>query len=138
MMTPHNNPTGAHPAATPQNYAANYTLAPGSAMAMGAVGAMIGAVSATAASLPRIRGQEPGRQEAMLTIAKEAAGTGLATAAGGAAARALGMRGFVGLLGMFAVATGVKYFWNQAMDGRAAVEEKPAEAPAKPKKAAKK
>jgi len=138
MMTPQNFHTGNPPADAPQYYAASSTLAPGSAMAMGAVGAVVGAVSATAASLPQIRGQEPGRQEAMLTIAKEAAGTGLATAAGGAAARALGMRGFVGLLGMFAVATGVKYFWNQAMDSRAAVEEKPAEAPAKPKKAAKK
>ena len=91
---------------------------PGSAVAMGAVGALIGAVSATATSLQQVKGQEATKQEAALMVAKEAAGTGLATAAGGAAARALGMRGFVGLLGMFAVATGVKYFWNQAMDSR--------------------
>lgn len=133
MSTPLNTHTGAYPVSN--TYYNRTSYAP--AAAMGGAGALIGAVNATAACLPQVRGKQMTGGEAALAVAKEAAGTGLAAAAGGLVMRSMGVGGFVGLLGMFTVATGVKYFWNQAVDERLlpAAKEEPGE---KPKKTAKK
>lgn len=118
MSTPYHTHTGAAPNGGTYYNRGTYALAPGSAAAFGGVGAFMGAVGATAVCLPRVRGKQMTGSEAVLVVAKEAAGMGLATAAGGVVARSTGLGGLAGLLGMFAVATGVKYFWNQAMDRR--------------------
>ncbi len=140
MTTPYNYNASSYGTGTYQNYASAPSLAPSPAVSLGAMGAMIGAVGATAACLPQVRSDQMTNQQAMMTIAKEAAGTGLATAAGGMLMRSVGMGGITGLVGMFAVATGVKYFWNRTMDGGAAEAQEEAKPEKKPraKKTAKK
>ncbi len=76
---------------------------------------MIGATAATAKNIQRVSNEEITRQEAVKDVLKEAAGTGLATAAAAAAVHATGARGLLSLVGVLAVATGAKYVWNSAI-----------------------
>lgn len=138
MSTPYTSHASSYVASAPQYYRSTTPLAPGSVVALGGVGAMIGAVGASAVGLRQVRNQQMTNQEAMLMVAKEAAGMGLATAAAGAVVRTMGLGGFAGLLGVFTVAAGVKYFWNQTLDNRGVSEKEEPKAPQKPKKKAKK
>ena len=92
-------------------------LAARSALHFGGFGAVIGAASAAAQVIPQVRSNQMTTGQAARQVLKEAAGTGAATAAGAAAAGAIGLGGLVSLATMFGVAVGVKYFWNQALDG---------------------
>jgi hypothetical protein len=99
------------------------------AINIGGLGAIVGGTAAAAQLIPKVRKNEMTAGEATRGVVKEAAGTGLATAAGAAMAGAVGLGGLVSLLAMFGVATGVKYLWNAALEGEASGSE--AEAPAK-------
>ena len=68
---------------------------------------------------------EIGVDTAIANVARETVGTGIATAAGGAAVTALGLGGMVGLVGFAAVATACKGAWDSAVypKTKAVVEE---------------
>ena len=107
-----------------------------SALNLGGVGAMVGGVAAAAQVIPQVRNNQMSAGQATREVVKEAAGAGVATAAGAAVAGAVGLGGFVSLLAMFGVATGVKYLWNSAFDGACcaqAAAPAPAEEPPAPK-----
>jgi len=99
---------------TPLSASPSYV--PNAALAMGGVGAVIGAASSAAKNIRKVQKGETSNQEAVKNVLKEAAGTGLATAAGTVAVRALGARGFLSLLGVMAVAVGAKYVWDAATE----------------------
>lgn len=98
-----------------------------SAVNIGGFGALIGGAAAAASVIPKVKSDEMTSGEATRVVLKEAAGTGLATAAGAAVAGAVGLGGMLSVLAMVGVATGAKYLWNSAMD-----DSQPAEAKAKP------
>ena len=119
---------------TKQNYAMSSsvaTVAPVSRVALGAgvFGAVLGASAGLAEGIAGYRAGTMDKQQAAMHTLKEASGSGLAAAAGAAVATTVGMGGVVGLLGMLAVGTAVKFVWNNAMSGacKAAVAEAPAE-----------
>lgn len=115
-----------------------------SALNMGGMGALVGGAAAAAQAIPKVRNNQMTAGQATRGVIKEAAGTGVATAAGAAVAGAVGLGGMVSLLAMFGVATGVKYMWNSVMEGQpgetapAVATEQAAPAPAKAKRATKK
>jgi len=112
---------------------------------LGVIGALVGGAAAAAKAIPEVKGSRMSGGQATREVLKEAAGSGLSTAAGAAMAGALGLGGALSLVAMFGVATGVKYLWNSAIDSSsrtlaATDQAEAAEAPkaAKPKKTAKK
>jgi hypothetical protein len=92
----------------------NSNLIPGvtsSIASMGVFGAVAGGTIAAVSNSVRVaKGELPG-PEAVSNVAKETVGTGLCTAAGMAAMRALGSGGIVGFITFFAVAGIVKTVW---------------------------
>ncbi len=88
-----------------------------SALRFGGMGAIVGGAAAAAQVIPQVKNNRMTTGQAAYMVAKEAAGTGVATAAGAVVAGAVGMGGLVGLLAMFSVATGVKYMWNSVVEG---------------------
>lgn len=76
-----------------------------SAAKMGAMGAAIGgSIAAIGNGYQLVKGQQTSAQ-AITNVTKETVGSGLSTAAAGAAITALGIGGWVGLAGFAAVAT---------------------------------
>ncbi len=80
----------------------------------GAMGAIVGGALAAAQAIPMVKNKQIDAGQAVGEVVREAAGTGVATAAGACVAGAASLGGFVSLLAMFGVATGVKYLWNSA------------------------
>lgn len=112
---------------------------------LGVVGALVGGAAAAAKAIPEVNASRMSGGQAVREVLKEAAGSGLSTAAGAAAAGALGLGGALSLVAMFGVATGVKYLWNSAADNSsralsatAQAEAAEADKAAKPKKSTKK
>ena len=83
----------------------------------GAMGAIVGGALAAAQAIPKVKNNQINASQAVGEVFKEAAGTGVATAAGACVAGAVSLGGFTSLLAMFGVATGVKYLWNSAFGG---------------------
>jgi hypothetical protein len=79
---------------------------------MGVFGAVAGGTIAAVSNSVRVARGELSGPEAVSNVAKETVGTGLCTAAGLAAMRALGSGGVVGFIGFFAVAGIVKAIWD--------------------------
>jgi hypothetical protein len=103
---------------------------------VGGFGALVGGAATAAQVIPKVKKNEMSAQDATREVLKEAAGTGLATAAGAAVVGSVGMGGILSLLAMFGVATGAKYLWNSAMN-KPALAEAQSPPPAKAKKSAK-
>ncbi|WP_319777494.1 hypothetical protein [Maridesulfovibrio sp.] len=80
-----------------------------------ATGALVGGTVAAVRSTIAVNEGRITSYEAVKTVAKESAGTGLATAAGIAATGVLGLGGLAGLLGFTVVATGAKILWDKAV-----------------------
>jgi uncharacterized membrane protein len=78
----------------------------------GVVGALIGGAASAAQNIKAVKNAELSKEEAVKKTAKDAAGSGLATAAGTALAGTLGVGGLASLLVVAAAATGVKYLWD--------------------------
>jgi hypothetical protein len=87
---------------------------PRATLAMGGVGAIIGGTAAAAKNVRKVKEEEMTREEAVRDTIKEAAGTGLATAAATAVVTAVGATGWLSLVGIVAAATGAKYIWDSA------------------------
>jgi hypothetical protein len=85
-----------------------------SAVVSGTLGVIVGGtVSAASNSYKVARGDlSPGN--AVSNVAKEAVGTGMSTAAAGAAVTALGLGGFWGIAGFLIVASFAKGVWDSA------------------------
>jgi hypothetical protein len=79
---------------------------------MGVFGAVAGGTIAAVSNSVRVAKGELSGPEAVSNIAKETVGTGLSTAAGMAAMRALGSGGILGFIAFFAVAGVVKTIWD--------------------------
>lgn len=122
------------------NYSATYTtsntirFAPRATLAMGGVGAVIGGTVAAAKNIRRVNNGEIKREEAVKNTIKEAAGTGLASAAATGLITATGATGLLSLAGIVAIATGSKYLWDSSTGNQPAAETPKEE---KPKPAAK-
>lgn len=99
---------------------AHRALLPAAVAASGTAGAVVGGTLAAAKDIHRVNNGEMTRGQALADVSKEAAGTGLSTAAGIAVTGALGLTGLVGLVGIVGVATGTKYLWNKKFGFRAA------------------
>jgi hypothetical protein len=106
---------------------------PGATFAMGGVGAIIGGTAAAAKNIRRVKEAEIKKDEAVKDTLREATGAGLATATATAVMGAVGATGLVSILGVIAVATGAKYFWDGITQPA-----KPQPAPAKKRPARKK
>jgi len=94
--------------------------------ALGGLGMVIGAAVAGAKNIRLVKEGKMQSDQAVGETLKESLGTGLTTAAAGAAAGVLGLSGALGLVGVAALGLGVKYLWDSALTP-------PAAAPAKPK-----
>lgn len=79
------------------------------------VGALLGAAGAAAKNARLCQQGKLDGGGAVRDTLKEAAGLGLAAAAGVAAGQALRLAGLAGLLGVAAVASGAKYLWDSAL-----------------------
>ena len=93
----------------------NSNLIPGvtsSIASMGVFGAVAGGTIAAVSNSVRVARGELSGPEAVSNVAKETVGTGLSTAAGVAAMRALGSGGIVGLIAFLVVAGVVKSIWD--------------------------
>jgi len=99
-----------------------------SVASMGIVGAVAGGTIAAVDNSIRVAKGELSGPEAVSNVAKETVGTGLCTAAGMAAMRALGSGGIVGFIAFFAVAGLVKVVWDSVVSSPNAAPERPAEA----------
>ena len=89
-------------------------ILPIATVSMAATGALVGGtVAAIRGSLAVKEGKMTG-EEVIKVVATESAGTGLATAAGVAAAGTLGLGGLAGILGFTIVATGAKILWDKS------------------------
>lgn len=95
-------------------YRTSSAIVPAATAASGTVGAIVGGTAAIARDVKRVKDGEMTTSQAAGDIAKESAGTGIATAAGVAVVGTLGMTGFLGILGMVGVASGTKYIWDRA------------------------
>jgi hypothetical protein len=85
-----------------------------SAVVSGTLGAMVGGtVSAVSNSYKVARG-EMNPSDAISNVAKEAVGTGISTATAGATVTALGLGGFLGLVGFLIVASFAKGLLDSA------------------------
>ncbi|PID57616.1 hypothetical protein CSB45_07260 [candidate division KSB3 bacterium] len=82
------------------------------ALIAGGLGTIIGTATAAAKNIQRVGNDEITKQTAVKNVLKEAAGTGLSTAAAAAVVKAAGTRGVLSLVGIVAVAIGAKYTWN--------------------------
>ncbi len=89
---------------------------PSAALVMGSVGAIVGASGAAAKNIRQVKKGKVSNQEAAKDVLKEAAGAGIATAAATAVVSSFGSRGVLSLLGVLAVATTTKYFWDAATE----------------------
>jgi len=87
----------------------------GSVTSMGVFGAVAGGTIAAVSNSVRVAKGELSGPEAISNVAKETVGTGLCTAAGMAAVRALGSGGIVGLIAFFAAAGIVKIIWDSVV-----------------------
>ncbi len=85
------------------------------ALAMGGVGAIIGASASAAKNLRKVKEGETDKEDAIRNIVRDAAGSGLATAVATAAVTAIGGTGILSILGVLTVATGAKYIWDGAV-----------------------
>ncbi len=84
-------------------------------LAMGGVGAVMGAVSSAAKNISMIKKNEIGGVEATKSVLKESAGVGLATAAATVVIGAVVPRNsFFSILGFAVVASGTKILWDKA------------------------
>jgi hypothetical protein len=84
----------------------------GAIATMGLVGAMLGGVVTAARDMRDVRTGAMTRNEVVGDVLKEAVGTGLATAAGTAAAGAFFRNGALALATMAAVGIGTKYLYD--------------------------
>jgi len=84
------------------------------ALAMGSIGAVMGAASAAAKNISMIKNNEIGGVEAAKSVLKESAGVGLATATATAVIGSVVSRSsFFSILGFAVVATGTKMLWDK-------------------------
>ncbi|PIE68765.1 MAG: hypothetical protein CSA21_05725 [Deltaproteobacteria bacterium] len=129
-------------------------LVPRATLAMGTMGALVGGTVAAAKHIRSVKQGEMEKEEAVRGVVREAAGTGLATAAATAVVGTLGMTGFVAGIGIVALATGTKYLWDmntgqkksnavavkaeQVVESENVVEPEVVEEPAPPKTTVKK
>ncbi|MFH1137678.1 MAG: hypothetical protein V1816_16550 [Pseudomonadota bacterium] len=97
---------------TPPNKVTRFV--PQAALALGAVGAVVGGTAAAARNIRRMRAGEIDRDQVARDSLGEAAGAGLATAVAAAAIGAVGATGLLSLAGVLVVATGTKYLWDSA------------------------
>jgi len=81
-------------------------------LAGGIAGAVVGGTISAAKQVKDVKDEKITKQEAVKNTAKDAAGSGIATAAGVAVAGAIGVGGLTSLLVMATAATGVKYLWD--------------------------
>jgi hypothetical protein len=105
----------------------NSSLIPGvtsSVASMGVFGAVAGGTIAAVSNTVRVAKGELSGPEAVSNVAKETVGTGLCTAAGMAAMRALGSGGIVGFIAFFAVAGIVKTIWDSVVSSPKTSSEK--------------
>jgi hypothetical protein len=103
------------------------SLIPGvtsSVASMGVFGAVAGGTIAAVSNSVRVAKGKISGPEAVTNTAKEAVGTGLCTAAGVAAMRALGSGGVVGFIAFFAVAGIVKTIWDSVFSCQQTSSEK--------------
>ena len=98
----------------------------GSVAAMGLLGAAAGGTIAAIGNSVRVAKGEISAPTAALHVAQEAVGTGLGTAAGVAAIRAIGLGGLGGFIAFFAVAALVKRLWDAAAAPRVSPAKEPA------------
>jgi len=104
----------------------NSSLIPGvtsSVASMGVFGAVAGGTIAAVSNSVRVAKGELSGPEAVSNVAKETVGTGLSTAAGMAAMRALGSGGILGFIAFFAVAGVVKTIWDSVVSAPKAASE---------------
>ncbi|ADK83921.1 hypothetical protein Deba_0549 [Desulfarculus baarsii DSM 2075] len=94
--------------------------------ALGGLGMVIGAAVAVAKNIRLVKEGKMQSDQAVGETLKESLGTGLTTAAAGAAAGVLGLSGALGLVGVAALGVGVKYLWDSALTPPAAAPAKPA------------
>ena len=97
-----------------------------SAVSLGVMGAFVGGVTATAQNTYKVARGEMKSVDAARNVARETVGTGLSTAAGGAATTLLGLSGIVGLAGLLVVASLTKGAWDNALTKEAVPEKKKA------------
>lgn len=94
--------------------------------ALGGLGMVIGAAVAGAKNIRLVKEGKMQSDQAVGETLKESLGTGLTTAAAGAAAGVLGLSGALGLVGVAALGVGVKYLWDSALTPPAAASAKAA------------
>ncbi|MFP4048396.1 MAG: hypothetical protein ACLFT8_00475 [Desulfovermiculus sp.] len=87
---------------------------PRATLAMGGIGAVIGATGAAARNIRQVKEAQMTKEEAVRDTLKESAGTGLATATATAVVGLAGAGGLFSLAGMLVVATGSKYLFDAA------------------------
>lgn len=87
----------------------------GSTASMGVFGAVAGGTIAAVTNSVRVAKGEMSGSEAVSNVAKASVGTGLSTAAGMAAMRALGSGGLVGFVAFFAIAGLTKVIWDSVV-----------------------
>lgn len=85
-----------------------------SAVVSGTLGAIVGGTVSAASNSYKVARGEMRTADAVTASAKEAVGTGVSTAAAGAAVTALGLSGFLGIAGFLVVASFAKGFWDSA------------------------
>jgi hypothetical protein len=90
-------------------------MVPRAGLVTGVAGAMVGGISEAAKGIRHVKKGEITREQAVRNTFKEAAGAGVATATATVVVGALGATGILGLMALFATATGVKYAWNTAV-----------------------
>lgn len=83
----------------------------------GIAGAVIGGAISAARNINDLKEEKITKDEAIKNTAKDAAGSGLATAAGIAVAGTLGIGGLGGLLIAAFATTGAKYLWDNTAAG---------------------
>jgi len=105
----------------------NSNLIPGvtsSIASMGVFGAVAGGTIAAVSNSVRVARGELLGPEAVSNVTKETVGTGLSTAAGMAAMRALGSGGVVGFVVFFAIAGLAKVIWDSVVSNPKTSSEK--------------
>lgn len=101
----------------------------GAVTTLGLFGLILGATQATARDIRKVKAGEMTREAALADIARDAAGCGLATAVGAAAAGTFFGSGILGLTTMAAVSVGARYFYDGLLQKEKACETSPAPKP---------
>lgn len=114
-QSPSSSHGGQRPQQSQQSQSSMLPSVPHNIAAAAGLGALIGATGAAAHAIHQARQGNMTNQEAAIHTVKEAAGTGLATAAAVGVVGSTSMHGALGIVGLLAVGTGVKYMWDQTI-----------------------